>query len=105
MARALVQPVTDRIDPLAEPDELLFRFDTGRVSLDLVRTAGERWRRSFERLRAPDDLGRWLVGAGLLDGPAAVSPEQLREARALREAVFRLARAAMDDTEPARTDV
>lgn len=32
----------------------------GRVSLDLVATIGERWRRRFERLRTPADLDRWL---------------------------------------------
>ena len=55
MARALLQPVTNDVDPNAEPHELRFRFDTGRPCLDLVITVGERWRRSFERLRSPDE--------------------------------------------------
>jgi predicted RNA-binding Zn ribbon-like protein len=105
MARALVQPVTDDVDPDAEPHELRFRFDTGRPSLDLAITVGERWRRSFERLRSPDDLGRWLVASGLTEMPPRVTPGQLADARELREAVFRIARAAMDGRAAPRVDV
>src|SRR5215472_815344 len=43
------------------PDELLFHWKGGRVCLDFVATVGERWRRSFERLRGREDLARWLV--------------------------------------------
>jgi predicted RNA-binding Zn ribbon-like protein len=105
MARALDQPVTDRIDPSLEPDELRFRFDAGRPCLDLVITAGERWRRSFERLRSRDDLARWLVDAGLADAAPRVTAADLENARDLREAVFRIARAAMDGTPAFDADV
>src|SRR5947208_15031220 len=96
MARALVQPVTDCIDPRAEPGELRFRFDAGRPCLDLVITVGERWRRSFERLRSTDDLARWLAEAGMAPTPPQVSATDLADARELREAIFRVARAAID---------
>src|SRR4029077_8014326 len=105
MARALVQAVTDCIDPRVEPGELRFRFEAGRPSLDLVITAGERWRRSFERLRSPDDLARWLVGAGLAASPPNVSADDLAGARELREAIFRVARAAIDGAPPPADDV
>lgn len=96
MARALVQPVTDCLDPEAEPDELEPRFAAGRLSLDLALTVGERWRRSFERLRTPSDLGRWLELAGLVSPAPTVGPAELSAARELREAIFALARCAMD---------
>jgi predicted RNA-binding Zn ribbon-like protein len=35
----------------------------------------------------PEDLGLWLVQAGLMEEPPAVSPRQLRQARELREAI------------------
>src|SRR5215831_3565408 len=96
MARALDQPVTDCIDPSVEPGELRFRFDTGRPSIDLVITVGERWRRSFERLRSREDLARWLVEAGLAEASPRVTTPDLAHARELREAIFGVARAAMD---------
>jgi predicted RNA-binding Zn ribbon-like protein len=105
MARALVQPVTDSLHPLAEPGELRFRFDTGRPCLDLVITVGERWRRSFERLRSTDDLARWLGEAGMARTPPPVSATDLADARELREAIFRLARAAMDGMPATKEDV
>jgi predicted RNA-binding Zn ribbon-like protein len=105
MARALVQPVTDLIDPAREPDEVRLRYGSGRLSLDLVTTVGERWRRSFERLRSPADLAAWLGGAGLLSSPARVTQGDLLQVRELREAIFRIARAAMDRREPQPADI
>jgi len=72
--------------------ELEFHFKGGRTSLDLVATVGERWRRRFERLREPGDLGRWLVQSGLHAHAPAVSAADLEHARELREAIDRLAR-------------
>ena len=73
-------------------EELRFHWKSGRLCLDFVATVGERWRRSFERLLAPDDLARWLVESGMLDVPPKVSRQQLAQARGLREAINRLAR-------------
>jgi predicted RNA-binding Zn ribbon-like protein len=72
--------------------ELEFHFKGGRLCLDLVATVGERWRRSFERLREPGDLGHWLVQSGLHAHAPTVSAADLEQARALREAIDRLAR-------------
>jgi predicted RNA-binding Zn ribbon-like protein len=74
--------------------ELRFHFKGGRPCLDLVATVGERWRRSFERLREPADLARWLVAAGLLGERPPVSGAQLTAARDLREAIYRVAKLA-----------
>ena len=74
------------------PEELRFHWKSGRVCLDFVATVGERWRRSFERLLAPEDLARWCVESGLLAQPPTVSTRHLAAARELREAINRLAR-------------
>jgi predicted RNA-binding Zn ribbon-like protein len=84
--------------------ELRFHFKSGRLCLDFVATVGERWRRGFERLRTPEDLGRWLVEASLLDSAAPVEPSQLAEARRLRESIYRVARRA-GKGRPDRRDV
>jgi predicted RNA-binding Zn ribbon-like protein len=74
--------------------ELRFHFESGRLCLDFVATVGERWRRSFERLRTPQDLGRWLVEASLLSDAPRVEQSELKEARRLRESIYRPARRA-----------
>jgi predicted RNA-binding Zn ribbon-like protein len=74
-----------------------FRFGSGSVSLDLVATVGERWRRSFERLVTPADLARWLAEAGLIESVAAASERHLLTARRLRCAIFQAVMAAMAD--------
>jgi len=84
--------------------ELRFHFKSGRVCLDFVATVGERWQRSFERLRSPEDLGRWFVEAGVLESPPEVTEAQLEDARALRESIYRVAKLAGQGT-PERRDV
>jgi predicted RNA-binding Zn ribbon-like protein len=78
------------------PQELAFHWKSGRLSLDFVATVGERWRRSFERLIEPQDLARWIAETGMLERPPAVSRRQLASARALREAINRLARPGVE---------
>lgn len=78
------------------PEELRFHWKSGRLCLDFVATVGERWRRSFERLLAPEDLSRWIVETGMLDGPPTVSARQLAAGRRLREAINRLARPGLE---------
>jgi predicted RNA-binding Zn ribbon-like protein len=85
-------------------DELAFRFDSNQLCLNFVATVGERWRRSIERLRTPADLGRWLDAARLLEHPPAVTSRQLTQARELREAIWRVAKALIDETTPRRAD-
>ncbi|CAI7976997.1 MULTISPECIES: ABATE domain-containing protein [unclassified Parafrankia] len=77
--------------------EMNFHFLSGRLCLSFTATVGERWRRNFERLPQPADLGRWFVAAGLLDVPPAVTEEGLRSARRLREAIYRTALAGTRD--------
>jgi predicted RNA-binding Zn ribbon-like protein len=88
-------------EPIAE-EEYRFHFLAGRLCLDLVATVGERWRRSFERLREPADLTRWLGDCSLALPELPVTPEELEATRELREAVNRIARgrAAGHDAPP-----
>jgi predicted RNA-binding Zn ribbon-like protein len=85
--------------------ELDIHFLPGRLCLDLVATDGERWRRRFERMRTPEDMGRWYVQAGLLTQPPPVTREELEAARRLREAIDRAARGLAEGREPSSGDV
>lgn len=79
-----------------EPEELRWHWLGGRPALDLVNTLGERWRRNIERLRTPEDLGRWLAEAGLApEVPSRVPKAVLAEARELREAIDACAQAVV----------
>src|SRR5436305_11442340 len=86
-------------------EQLRFRWKGSRVCLDFVATVGERWRRSFERLRGPEDLARWLVESGLLEDPPPVSGRQLAAGRDLREAINRLARPGVEPKAGDRTEL
>jgi len=59
----------------------------GRPATDFVNTLRERWRRRVETLVTPDDLGAWLVAAGVMAERPAVPAAVLAEARELREAI------------------
>ncbi len=74
--------------------ELRFHFKAGHLCLDFAATVGERWRRSFERLRTADDLARWLVEASVLGARPDVKRSELDDARHLRESIYRLAKDA-----------
>jgi predicted RNA-binding Zn ribbon-like protein len=75
-----------------EPVELEFQFGNGSIALDLVATVGERWARSFERLRSPEDLRRWLREEQLI-GRATITAADLASYRELRSAIFDLVQA------------
>ncbi|MFI2641756.1 CGNR zinc finger domain-containing protein [Streptomyces sp. NPDC018610] len=85
-------------------EELRFNFRSGRLCLAFVATVGERWRGNHERLREPADLARWYREAGLLDRPPVITSAGLDTARALREAVHRIARALIAGRPPAGAD-
>jgi predicted RNA-binding Zn ribbon-like protein len=77
----------------------------GRPALDLVNTLRERWRRQVECLVTPEDLGQWLVAAGLLTGSTTVPRQVLAEARELREAIDACVRATVAGQAPPRVAV
>ncbi|MFD4547966.1 CGNR zinc finger domain-containing protein [Streptomyces sp. NPDC058466] len=92
-------------DPMAA-----FPFIGGRPCLNFVATLGRRHGGTpFERLPEPAALARWIDEAGLSatgdDETVRVTEAELTYARTLREALYRLVRAAMDGDEPDPADV
>jgi predicted RNA-binding Zn ribbon-like protein len=59
----------------------------GRPALDFANTQRERWRRRVETLVTPEDLGSWLLQAGVLTEAQRVPRTVLSQARDLREAI------------------
>lgn len=81
-----------------EQGEPTFSFDAGRVALDLLATLSDRRHAATrERLPDPASLHAWLQAAGLAAGPIAVGSDDLAEVRRLREAIFGLVDAVMDE--------
>ncbi|HTF46903.1 MAG TPA: ABATE domain-containing protein [Pseudonocardia sp.] len=71
-----------------------FVFTSGHWALDLAGTVGHRnGPDRVDLLDSPASVDCWLVEAGLLDTPPAVDAEGLARTVALREAIYRLARA------------
>jgi predicted RNA-binding Zn ribbon-like protein len=70
-----------------------FWFEGGRLSLDFVATSGAR---SGELLPSPADLAAWLVAARLTKRPPVLSGDELDSTHALRAALSRVMRAALD---------
>src|SRR5690348_14727891 len=69
-----------------------FRFRGGSLALDFTATlAGRKREQTRELLETPRDLARWFVAAGLPVHEAHVTEGDLAPARALREALYRLA--------------
>jgi predicted RNA-binding Zn ribbon-like protein len=62
----------------------------GRLCLNFVATVTDRRGQAAERLCSPSELASWLVQVGPLDKAPALSEKDLRQARALREAIYRL---------------
>ena len=79
-----------------------YRFDSGRVSLDLMATLGNR---SDERLHDPAGLEAWLLAGGLVDEPVAIGSRDLARTRALRAALFGVVDASLRGDRPPRADV
>jgi predicted RNA-binding Zn ribbon-like protein len=57
-----------------------------------------------EHLLHPSDLARWLVTVGLSSVPLPADEQSLRDARDLREAIYRAARSVADDERPQPAD-
>ncbi|NVJ24948.1 MULTISPECIES: CGNR zinc finger domain-containing protein [Myxococcus] len=69
-----------------------FKFRSGRLSLDLSATVAGRLKDApQELLQTPADLGRWMLASGLSTQTQESTPEELTQARELREAIYRLA--------------
>jgi predicted RNA-binding Zn ribbon-like protein len=72
--------------------------------LDFVATVAERGTTDEEKLRTGADLAAWVQQSGIIDDPIAVTPQQLDHAKAVREALFGLISALIDDARPKPPD-
>lgn len=82
-----------------------FDFMADRPVLDFVATVAARDTTREEKLREPEDLARWVTAAGLLDAPPAVTVDGLDHGKALREALFALLTALIEETSPHPDDL
>ena len=72
--------------------------------LAVARSRSSAWRRGFERLLTPGHLTRWYAEASVAGVPVPVTGPDLAEARAVREAVYRTAKALLGGQPPAGPD-
>ena len=95
---------TDQMTQIAASD-WTFHFETGRPCLDFVATVGDRTHLAFDRWRTPADLARWCVEAGMLKTAPAIGSRHLKQARMLREAIYRTVDAIRDGRRPELRDI
>ncbi|MEZ0110500.1 putative RNA-binding Zn ribbon-like protein [Catenulispora sp. EB89] len=82
-----------------------FPFRSGRICLDFVATVAKRRLGDRELLPGPDELRTWCRVAGLPEPEDEITPDLLGGAHALREALYRLARARVDGTTHPAADI
>lgn len=87
------------------PSDWNFRFRSGRLCLDFIATVGDRDQMAFDRWRGAADFGRWCVAAGLLPQVIKITSAEIDSARRLREALYRLVRAALAQATPDPADL
>lgn len=78
-----------------------FEFIADRPVLDFVATMAERGARDEEKLRTPADLADWVAQSGLVDERVDPTSGDLARATTLREALFAVITALIDQ-EPVR---
>ncbi|MET7638263.1 CGNR zinc finger domain-containing protein [Streptomyces sp. NPDC005438] len=86
-------------------DGATFLFDPGALCLELLVTGGPGELAVFETLHRPTDLADWLGRSrlGLDPERVAVTPEQLHQARQLRDHLWELARSRVRGHTPPAT--
>jgi predicted RNA-binding Zn ribbon-like protein len=82
-----------------------FRFNAGRLSLNLVCTVRHRPSRNLELLKEPSDLSRWLFEAKAFPRLTSVTAAELDGAKRLRKAIFDTASRISDGKPPDRRAV
>jgi hypothetical protein len=78
---------------LRSPDGVEYRFDPGALCLEFLTTGGPGALGRYEALHEPADLARWMALSRLRleSSRIEVSPQELTEARRVRDALWRLA--------------
>ncbi|GAA4622138.1 CGNR zinc finger domain-containing protein [Actinoallomurus vinaceus] len=85
---------------------VVFRFDPGALCLELLTTGGPGEFRRYEVLHEPADLAAWAARSRLTPTPALeITPEEVTDARLLRDALFRIAIARTRGEPPAPEDL
>jgi predicted RNA-binding Zn ribbon-like protein len=84
--------------------DVTFEFIADRPTLDFVATVAERGTTNEEKLQTPADLVQWARESRIIDDLAAVTNAELREARAVRDAIFGLIAALIDGAQPSPAD-
>ncbi|WP_082624977.1 ABATE domain-containing protein [Paraburkholderia caribensis] len=77
-----------------------FRFNSGRLSLDLAATVRRRASTPIDVLGNPNACGRWLKAAGLFSDVPELSAENEEALIRLREAIWKLVTGAMETRYP-----
>lgn len=73
------------------PHKLPFRFNSGRLSLDLVCTERYRPSKKIDLLAEASDVARWLFESRAVARPVEVDRAGFNDARKLRAAIFQAA--------------
>ncbi len=81
-----------------------FEFIADRPALDFVATVAERGSTDEEKLQTPADLLDWARQSGVVDDLRAATPNDLEHAQAVRDAIFGLIAAMINDTQPEGAD-
>ena len=81
-----------------------FKF-VGRLCLDFAQTGDMGWGTKYERLTSPSELQRWLSLSPLQLSRVRLASEDLRRAKMLRRAIWRVAEAILADTAPRIVDI
>lgn len=82
-----------------------FRFDYGRVSLNLVATVRRRQSTPIDLVTDARAAAGWLSAAGLVNDLASMSDDDFRRLVDLREAIYALTRAALSGARPGRRHI
>lgn len=85
-------------------DTLVFNFVSGHPALDLVGTVQKRRTKHLDQLSRPADLGRWVAEAGVSSAAVEVGGDEFAAAVRLREAIYGIALAVIDDRPLAAED-
>jgi predicted RNA-binding Zn ribbon-like protein len=90
---------------LIQRHKLAFRFNAGRLSLNLVCTERYRPSKKIELLAEPSDVARWLFEANTVPRPVEVNRAGFNDARRLRAAILEAASGLHDGKTPGRRSI
>ena len=93
-------PVLQRVPITCQDGDVQFEFVADRPALNFLPTIAARGTLDEEMLQTEKDLGDWIVQSGILDRSPRIEPADLAPAKALREALYGLV-AALIDNRPA----